>query len=264
MRNRTEILMILATAVVLILFIVYDKYSNEGFADANSPRPPVTTCPDLGAGKFPAYYQKKDLMCCKKDLEGNKCKAGPACTFGKGTKEIPACADVYAEVFQVASKWICPSTLPNAYFNPETGEAGCTDSPLKANYRGPANAGAKKCNAYFKIKDDGKEKRIDFEYMNLGLTNPDGCLGQKKLEDLQKKCIGQDCVPFVRKVPSQNMALYVLDFTDVDNVRRTCYDDSDYYQYVRKLNPNASIWQSPYKEQDCQNAKTLYIDKAKL
>jgi hypothetical protein len=203
-------------------------------------------------------------MCCKGDVKNNKCTTGPLCTLGKATKDVKTCSDVMAEIFQVASQWICPSKLPNAYYNPETGEAGCTDSPIKPNYRGPVRANANKCNAYFKIKDDGKEKRIDLEYLNLGVTNPDGCLGQKKIENLEKQCIGQDCVPFVRKVPSQNMSLYGLDFTDVDNIRRTCYENWDYSDYVKKLNPNANIYLSPYREQLCSNAKTLYIDKGKL
>jgi hypothetical protein len=264
MRNRTELIMILATAVVLVLFIVYDKFSTEGFEDSNSPIPAVTTCPNFADLNTSAYYDKKDVMCCKGEVKNNKCSSVPYCTLGKATIDIKTCSDVLAQEFKGISTSFCPSKLPNFYYNSETGEAGCTDSPLKPNYKGPVRTNANKCNAYFKIKDDGNEKRIDYEYMNLGLTNPDGCLGQKKLEDLQKQCIGQDCVPFVRKVPSQNTALYGLDFTDVDNIRRTCYEDSSYNDYIMKLNRDARVLQSPYKEQACSNAKTLYIDKGKL
>ena len=263
MKSRIEILMLVATAVVLLLLIYYDGYK-EGFVNSNSPRPAVTKCPDLGFIKATAYYDKKDVMCCEGIVKNNKCDSRTVCTLGKATKDIKSCTDIMAEGAEYASKFACPSKMPNAYYNPETGEAGCTDSPIKPNYKGPVRSTANKCNAYLKVKDNGSGgKQVDMEYLNLGYTNPDGCLGQVKLEQLEKECIGQDCVPFSRKVPSKNIALYGLDFTDVDNVRRTCYDYSTYGEYIGKINPNAKLYESPYKEQLCHNAKALYIDKGK-
>ena len=263
MRNRTELIMILATAVVLVLLIIYDKYS-EGFANENSPRPAVTSCPNLGIIKTTAYYDKKDVMCCQGSIKNNKCETPPVCTLGKAKGNIKTCTDLMAEGADYASKVACPSKLPNAYFNPETGDAGCTDSPIKPNYKGPVRSTANKCKIYFQMKENDKgEKQFDWEYYNLGNTNPDGCLGQAQLERLQKECIGQDCVPFSRKVPSKNMALYGLDYTDVNNVRRTCYESGSYGDYIRKLNSNAKMYESPYTEQLCYNAKALYIDKGK-
>lgn len=262
MRNRTELIMILATAVVLILFVIYDKYS-EGFTNENSPRPAVTSCPAIGRrGKVTAYYDKKDVMCCDGKVTNNKCDSTPICTLGKPTDNIKSCADVTAKTMDEMSRAWCPEKLPNAFIDLEKGISGCTDSPVKANYKGPVRDSANKCNMY--IRYDEKNGEIDREYLftNVG-SQPDGCVLQKSVENLEKNCIGQDCVPFVRKVPSKNMTLIGLDFTDVDNVRRTCYDSGTYNDYLRKINPNTNIYQSPYKEQVCSNAKALYIDKSK-
>lgn len=262
MRNRTEIIMILATAVVLILFIVYDKYSNEGFVNENSPRPPVTTCPTHARGKVTPYYDKKDVMCCEGKVTNNKCESKPLCTLGKPKDGIKSCADWMAEQFENTSKQMCPTKLPNPFIDTEKGLSGCTDSPLKPNYKGPVRDTANKCNLYTRVDNKG-DLDIKYFYENI-LTQQDSCAVQKMLEDLEKKCVGQDCTTFSQKIPSKNKSLIGLHFTDVDNVRRTCYEDTVYRDYIYGLNNNVNLYVSPYREQMCSNAKTLYIDKAKL
>lgn len=252
--------MILATAVVLVLFVIYDKYS-EGFTNENSPRPPVTSCPQLGerGGIVTAYYDKKDVMCCDGKVTNNKCDSKPICTLGKAKGDIKSCADVMAKQYEDIGKFFCPAKLPNFFLDFDKGISGCTDAPLKANYKGPVRDSANKCNTY--ITKDNLESR---DWAEKAMNEQDGCLLQKQLENLQKDCIGQDCIPFARKVPSQNITLTGFDFTDVDNVRRTCYENWSYDSYIRKINTNANAYMSPYKEQICSNAKKLYIDKAKL
>lgn len=256
MKNRTELLMILATAVVLVMFVIYDKYS-EGFANENRPRPPVTSCPDLIRNKTIAYYDKKDVMCCDGKVTNNKCDSKPICTLGKPSGEVKSCADISAKTYQEISDFICPSNLPNFYFNRENGDSGCTDSPLKPNYKGPASSSANKCKIYI---------TLDNQNVSLSQDNylqQDACVIKKETEALQKQCIGSDCAPFSRPIQSQNISLLGLEFTDIDGVRRTCYDDRIYSSYIQKIKPGANISQSPYKEQLCSNAKALYIDKGK-
>ena len=260
MRNLTEIIMILATAVVLVLFVIYDKYS-EGFTNENSPRPPVTSCPQYARGKVTAYYDKKDVMCCGGKVTNNKCDSKPICTLGKPSGDIKSCADVMAEQFKNMSERDCPSKLPNAFMDLDNGKVGCTDVPVKANYRGPVRDSANKCNMYIKLNDKGE---LDVEYyMNNVFSQEDSCVVQRAVENLEKKCVGQDCIAFKRKIPSTNSLLIGLDFTDVDNVRRTCYDDDTYRQFIYKINKNGNVYLSPYREQLCSLAKQLYIDKGK-
>jgi hypothetical protein len=201
-------------------------------------------------------------MCCDGKVTNNKCDSTPMCTLGKATGNIKSCADIMAEMYGPSTATrTCPSKLPNLFVDFEKGQSGCTDSPLKANYRGPVRASANKCNLYLRVNDKGE---IDNNYFLENFNSqPDSCNVQKSVEELEKNCIGQDCIPFIRKIPSKNISLIGLDFTDVDNVRRTCYDDYNYMSYVRKLNKDASQYADPYRKQICSNAKAFYIDKSK-
>lgn len=273
MKGYTELLMVLATAAVLILLIAYDKW-NEGFANqptntAGSPSPPVTSCPDLSPLiKTHAYYEKDNQMCCDSPIKNGKCDGKPVCSLKGPSGDVKSCTELMALVMNddIKTRILqCPAKLPNAFWNGATGEIGCTDSPVKPNYKGPIRASAKKCNAYISADKEGK---ADFKNsVELSSTQEDGCMFQSNVESLQAQCMGQDCMPFARKIPSQNVSLSGLEFTDVDNVRRTCYDRGSYATYLTKLNPKMDIYTAfrgpPYIEQLCSNAKDLYIDKKK-
>lgn len=272
MKGCTELIMVLATAAVLILLIAYDKW-NEGFENqptnnttAGSPMPPVTSCPDLSPlFKTHAYYEKDNQMCCDSPIKNGKCDGKPVCSLKGPSGDVKSCTDIMATYMgnDIKTRFIqCPVKLPNVFWNSTTGEIGCTDSPVKPNYKGPIRASANKCNAYIRTGKDGK---IDEKSLELSSTQEDGCMFQGNIERLQDQCIGQDCMPFAHKIPSQNVSLSGLEFTDVDNVRRTCYDRGSYATYLTKLNPKMDIYTAfrgpPYIEQLCSNAKDLYIDK---
>lgn len=121
-------------------------------------------------------------MCCWDKITNNKCSGRTACTLGKPTKDIKSCADTVSELYSTVGKQVCPANMPNFYMDREKGEAGCTDSPLKPNYKGPVRQSSNKCRLYFSLDNDGNLDVQDVHLETLNLTKDDSCQLMKMKE----------------------------------------------------------------------------------
>ena len=206
----------------------------------------LNSCPneDPRSGKLLYYNKKGDGICCSTKPEGDTCKQ-PTCLLSGRNDELISCIDYKKELLEGLGTHICPSKLPNCYINLKTLSGGCTDSPLNAQLTEPKLPNANKCKLY----TDGKG--------NLDISNPvaDNCITQKIIEDNSKSCFGTECQSYVEYIPSKNMNLYGLKFTDKDGQRRICYAANSYAEY-------RGSWDGFDKSSlVCSNARGAFVDR---
>lgn len=265
MRRNLPILLICGMAVILIIFIYFDskycdskdgKYNNikEGFATSK-----MSVCPDFIEYDTYGYHDGKiaTTLCCNKALEGGKCTGTPVCTLGNGTDNIKGCTDVTTELYNTMAKDMCPSTLPNLYFNRSKMSLGCTDGAVNANFKAPLSKTSKICQYYF--KKGAKDFKSDNYDNDANATNADACKLMGDLESMSKECIGPDCQPFSRYNSTSKTNLIGMDFTDSAGDRHTCYSNDSYTNFLKKIRPGTNMQSNNINL--CDIAKKVYIDK---
>ena len=259
MRRNLPILVICAMAAILIIFIYFDskdgKYNNikEGFAASK-----MSVCPDLLANETYGYHDGKvgTTLCCATALEKGKCTGKSVCTLGNGTDKIKGCADVTKDLYINFSQHLCPSKLPNLYFNRSTLSLGCTDGAVDANFKAPVSKTSKICKYY--LKKGVKDLNGDALDMEANASKPDACGPMVELDRMTKDCMGSDCQPFSRYNPTSKTNLIGIDFTDSAGDRHTCYSTDSYRNFMNNTKATAPLQGNI---NICDIAKKVYVDK---
>lgn len=238
-------IIITITALVLLGLIYLNQKKNvcEGFS-TNASTSSLSFCP---TSTKPFFEKSGDTLCCNGTVQGNTCVGKPVCALSSSHKSLPTCQAFMKTYLETQGKKICPSTMPNYFENQTTGINGCTDGPLNTNMSGPNLNSANMCTLY---TDDTKN-----------LKDPKSCYNQKNLADTS--CFGKECTKSLSSQKNSNTNLVMVEFSDLDGHKHTCYTKESYVEYLNHSKPG---WQSGTFNPDknisiCEVAKKVYIDR---
>ncbi len=224
--------------ILLILGIILDKYNsqNEGFETHENG------CPAFTKQSTAIYGKNSKKMCCYGEVSNGVCK-GESCILGPAQDNLPECNAMIQSRKKDVAETLCPKAMSTVYFTPT--HIGCTDGPLKGDESGPLYDSSQRCT---------------IAIMPDGTMGENTCTDQIYLEKLA--CFGSNCEKFIHKSPDKK-TLIGMDFTSTDGIRRSCFDNDSYKNYLQ----TSGI---PTEKQEqilqfnpivCNVAKRLYVDR---
>lgn len=224
--------------LLLILGIIIDKYNsqNEGFEVQENG------CPSFTKHSTAIYGKNSRKTCCYGEVSNGICK-GESCILGPAQDNLPECNQMIQSKKKEIADTLCPKSMPTVYFT--STHIGCTDGPLKNDESGPLHDSSQRCT---------------IAIMSDGTMGENTCADQIHLEKLS--CFGSNCEKFIRRSPDKK-TLIGMDFTSTDGIRRSCFENESYKQYLQTsgipLEKQEQILQ--FNPIVCNVAKKLYIDR---
>ena len=240
-----QLLYLLCILIVIIMgSLMYQKlYVKEGFA---SSKEGLRSCPL----NMKHYYDSQDnSSCCDGRLEGGVCipreGVNRSCVLGLTKNGKASCRQVLQDYYKDMGAEFCPKGL-NYYEGAR--RKGCTGEPLTGDLSGPVahNTGKPECRIY------------PTEEQNR--NNMDSCQNMKAIEDVE--CRGTDCVKTLSVVPNSPVPLVLVQFTDMNGSRHSCYTDDSYSSYKTSLKTTATVSENPF--QLCSAAYAKFLDRKEV
>lgn len=244
MAANLTICALLAGLVLIILLKLYvQAVMEEGFQASPPPsQQQLSFCP---LKTSPFTNATGDTVCCDGKVQGNACQGSPVCALSNRST-VPSCTQMLQDYYNVQSKKVCPSTMPNYYENEQGVAVGCTASDLDATMTRPLVPSQPHCTIY---ADQGDN-----------FAKQDSCYNQNALASAQ--CFGIGCTKALSPQSNVGMNLVTIEFGDTAGHRHTCYTQDSYAAYLNKVKPN---WQTTFDISKsikiCDVAKAVFVDR---
>jgi hypothetical protein len=240
----------LIALVVLIGMALYGygAMNRESFVVSSSPSgsqqdiPYLSACPQ-GMNAF--YLPNGRPACCDGPVTQEKCRSSSVCVMtGKGTSDMPNCAEVLGSEYRRKSNGQCPPSMPTYFEDPTTGKKGCTSGGLDADYYRPALPTQPTCWMYPTLEEN--------------LEKADSCALQKELEEAP--CFGRACK---KSISTSDPPMIMIQFQDDMGMYHAAYTRTSAQRFLNKTNPS---WRESGINVDkniniAEVAKAYYVDK---
>ena len=244
-----QLLFLLCVLIIVIMgLLLYKKLytTNEGFEA--KVKEGLSSCPL----NMTSYYDNNDNpSCCDGKVEGNACisviGSNRTCVRGMAKNGKPSCRDVLLDYYKDRAAEVCPNNASNYYEGPN-GIKGCSAEPLATDLKGPV------------AKGSGKPTCLIYKTEEENQMKMDSCQNHKLLEDVD--CRGVNCVKSMSIVPNSPVPLVLVQFTDQDGGRHSCYTDDTYASHKASLKTAATISENPL--QLCSIAYAKFLDRKEI